>query len=83
MVIVVKLMEWILAGETKELGENLPQHHFVHHKSPMTRPGLEHEPPLWEASLSYGADLPGWFSASANPGSLFSNTYNLYEITFW
>jgi hypothetical protein len=30
---------------TEVLGENLP-HHFVHHKSHMTRAG----PPRWEAS---------------------------------
>jgi hypothetical protein len=33
-----KLVEWWLAGETEEIGENLPQFYFVHHKSHMTRP---------------------------------------------
>jgi hypothetical protein len=49
MVIVEKLVEGRLAEETEVLGENLPLHHFVHHKSHMTRPGFEPGPPRWEA----------------------------------
>jgi hypothetical protein len=44
-----KLVE-SMAGEIEELGENLPRRHFVHHKSHLTRPGIETGPPLWEAS---------------------------------
>jgi hypothetical protein len=36
-VIVEQLLEWRLAGETEVVGENLPQLHFIHHKSHMTR----------------------------------------------
>jgi hypothetical protein len=49
MVIVEKLVEWRLAGETEVLGENLPQRYFVHHKSHITRPGLEPGLPRWGA----------------------------------
>jgi hypothetical protein len=50
MLIVEKLVEWRLAGEAEVLGENLPQRHFVHPKSHMTRPRLEPGPPRWEDS---------------------------------
>jgi hypothetical protein len=38
-------------GSVKQvLGENRPQRRFVHHKSHITRPGLEPEQPMWEDS---------------------------------
>jgi hypothetical protein len=41
--------KWELARDTEVLRENLPQCHYVNHKSHMTWPGLEHGPPRWEA----------------------------------
>jgi hypothetical protein len=49
MMNVEQSMEWELAGETEVLGGNLPQRHFVHHKSHMTWTGIEPWPQLWEA----------------------------------
>jgi hypothetical protein len=47
---IENLVERLFGGETEVLGENLPQRHFVHHKSHMTRPGFEPGQPRWKAS---------------------------------
>jgi hypothetical protein len=67
--------------ETEVLGENLPQRHFVHHKSHMTRHGLE---PL--AAAVGSRRLTAW--AVARPPRRVLHTYvirNLagYTVSKW
>jgi hypothetical protein len=58
MVIVEKLVEWISAGETEVLGENLPKRHFVHHKFHMTSTGV------WARAAAVGSQrLTAWAMA--------------------
>jgi hypothetical protein len=73
--IVEQLVEWGLTGETEVFGENLPQRHFVHHKSQMTRPGLEPR-----AAAVGSQRLTAWAMAR----SLGRYCYNMRGITaFW
>jgi hypothetical protein len=50
IVMMENLVEWGLAGETEVPWENLPQRHFDHHKSHLTRLGFQPGPPRWEAN---------------------------------
>jgi hypothetical protein len=51
-----------LAGDTEELGWNLPQCLFVHHKSHMIWPGIEPGLPRWRAK----ARSLSWLNRNSN-----------------
>jgi hypothetical protein len=83
-------VEWDWAGETEVVGKNLPQCHFVHHKSYMTWTWLEPEPPRWEAGnespeLLYGlgTEVAVYYSTDGRDSSVdraaVRRTYDPYD----
>jgi hypothetical protein len=47
---IEQLVACELAGKTEVLRKNLPQCHFIHHKSHMTLPDIKPTSPQWEGS---------------------------------
>jgi hypothetical protein len=65
-------VEWRLAGETEVLGENVPQRHFVLHKSHLPNPGSNSGRRSGKPAtnrLSYGAAFVCYFIRPINCSS--------------
>jgi hypothetical protein len=76
--IVEQLVEQRLAGETEVLEENLPQRHFVHHKSHMTRPGLEPR-----AAAVGSQRLTAWAMARPYSRRLIKELREMRKYVYW
>jgi hypothetical protein len=62
---------------------DLPQRHFVHHKSHLTRPGIEPGPPRGEASL-VGGWGPNWVHSAPRPFTVpFCLPRVIVRMTAW
>jgi hypothetical protein len=81
MVIVEQSVEWALAGETEVVGENLPQLHFVHHKSHVTYPGpTRREASDWPPELWHG--LHGLVNALQNINQIHHRVLKQHFINY-
>jgi hypothetical protein len=67
MMVIVENLAGCLAGETKVLGENLLQCHYVHHIAHLTWSGIEPSLLSFSQSLSLRSE---YFSHHTNPNNL-------------